>query len=80
MPSEAQKYCDYARECVRLAGHADSAEVRDKLLDLARVWMQTAVNEDEGARPSVAGHAARTTLIDWQKRRPRRRITPKPGT
>jgi hypothetical protein len=49
MASEANKYHNYARECVRLAGHAHTPEARDKLLDLARVWMDAAVTEEEAA-------------------------------
>jgi hypothetical protein len=54
MPSEAKKYEEYARECVRLAGHADSPEARDQLLDLARVWMDAALTEEEGERRKAA--------------------------
>jgi hypothetical protein len=50
MPSQAKKYEDYARECVRLAGHADRADVRDQLLELARVWMDAAMSEEEADR------------------------------
>jgi len=45
--SEAKKYHDYARECVRLAGRAQTPELRDKLIDLARVWMDAALTEEE---------------------------------
>ena len=54
MPSEAVKYIDYARECVRLAGHAETREARDKLIELARVWMDAAITEQD-----VAGAAKR---------------------
>jgi hypothetical protein len=39
MLSEAKKYHGYAPECVRLAGRAETPELRDKLIELARVWM-----------------------------------------
>ena len=45
--SEAKKYHDYARECVRLAGRAETPELRDKLIELARVWMDAALTEEE---------------------------------
>jgi hypothetical protein len=51
MPAEAKKYQDYARECVRLAGQADTPQLRDKLLDLARIWMDAALTEEETAAP-----------------------------
>jgi hypothetical protein len=66
MPSEAKKYHNYARECVRLAGQAHTPEARDKLLDLARVWMDAAVTEEEAAAvtdpdplqpPALSAHA-----------------------
>ena len=47
MLSEAKKYHSYARECVRLAGQAETPERRDKLIDLARVWMDAALTEEE---------------------------------
>jgi hypothetical protein len=47
MLSEAKKYHDYARECVRLAVRAETPELRDKLIDLARVWMDAALTEEE---------------------------------
>jgi len=42
MSREAQKYRDYARECLRQAEEADTSERRDKLLELARVWADAA--------------------------------------
>jgi hypothetical protein len=58
MPSEAKKYEGYARECVRLAGHADTPEARDQLLDLARVWMDAAMTEEEADKRQAAARAA----------------------
>ena len=42
---EAKKYFAYARECARQADEATSAERRDKLLELARVWTIAALTE-----------------------------------
>jgi hypothetical protein len=39
MLSQAKRYHGYARECVRLAGAAETPELRDRLIDLARIWM-----------------------------------------
>jgi hypothetical protein len=56
MMSEAKKYHGYARECVRLAGAAETPELRDRLIDLARIWMDAALTEEEAqeraTRPS----------------------------
>jgi hypothetical protein len=54
MPSDAKKYADYARECVRLAGQAETPEARDKLIGLARVWMDAAMTEEELTGMQVA--------------------------
>jgi hypothetical protein len=43
---EAQKYHAYARECLRLAEAADKADQREKLIELSRVWMEAALNEE----------------------------------
>jgi hypothetical protein len=62
MPSETEKYQEYARECVRLAGSADTIELREKLLGIARVWMEAVMNEEdaEAMRPSPSrAHAAK---------------------
>jgi hypothetical protein len=50
MASEAAKYLAYAKQCVRLAEHAETPEARDKLVDLARVWMDAAMTEEEAAK------------------------------
>jgi hypothetical protein len=47
MSWEARKYHAYARECSRLAEQADSIEKRNKLLELARVWLDAAIIEEQ---------------------------------
>jgi hypothetical protein len=61
MPSESKKYQDYARECVRLAGHANTTQERDRLLDLARVWMDAAMTEEQAiaAKPEALSSGSR---------------------
>jgi hypothetical protein len=49
MSWRAKKYRGYAIECVRLANHADTIEKRNKLLELARVWMDAALVEEQFA-------------------------------
>jgi len=39
MPA-TKKFQEYARECVRLAGLADTPKLRDQLLEIARDWMK----------------------------------------
>ena len=48
MSSAAKEFEEFARDCVRLAERADTPELRGKLLNLAREWMQ-AVMDDEDA-------------------------------
>jgi hypothetical protein len=50
MGHEAKKYLGYARECVRRAEQAPTEERRGKLIELARVCMAAALNE-EAAKP-----------------------------
>jgi hypothetical protein len=47
MSSEAEKYREYARECARQAQRADVPDLRAKLLDLASMWMEAAMYEEE---------------------------------
>jgi hypothetical protein len=49
MSWEASKYRNYARECLRLAEEADSVDTRNKLLELARVWSDAALLEEQAA-------------------------------
>jgi hypothetical protein len=46
IPFEASKYHAYARECLRQAETADKVETRDKLMELSRVWLEAALNEE----------------------------------
>jgi hypothetical protein len=50
MSCEAKKYHAYARECLQLAEKADRAEVRQKLIELSRVWSEAALNEERHYR------------------------------
>jgi hypothetical protein len=47
MSSTTKEYEEFARDCVRLAGQADSPELREKLLNLAREWMHAAINNED---------------------------------
>jgi hypothetical protein len=43
---EARKYHTYASECLRHAEAADTLDRRKKLIDLSRIWMEAALNEE----------------------------------
>jgi hypothetical protein len=49
MSWEANKYRNYGRECLRLADEANSVDTRIKLLELARIWMDAALLEEQAA-------------------------------
>ena len=38
----------YARDCVKAAGHADTPELRERLFQMAREWMQACMDEEDG--------------------------------
>ena len=46
----AKEFQDYARDCVNKAKQADMPELRDMLLDMAREWMQIAMDEEDWAK------------------------------
>jgi hypothetical protein len=48
----AKEFEEFARDCVRLAERADTPELREKLLNLAREWMH-AVMDDEDAESAA---------------------------
>jgi hypothetical protein len=47
--AEAKKYHAYARDCLRLAETADKLDVRERLIELSRYWMEAALNEERRA-------------------------------
>jgi hypothetical protein len=48
MPND-RECIDYACECIRLAGLTDDAEIRDRLMAMARAWMAMAGREGSDA-------------------------------
>jgi hypothetical protein len=47
--AEAKKYHAYACDCIRLAETADKPDIRERLIELSRVWMEAALNEEKHA-------------------------------
>ena len=45
MGSSAKDFEDFAKDCIRLADQADTPTLRERLLDLARIWKQAAIDE-----------------------------------
>ena len=45
--SSSKEFEGYARDCVRLAGQADTPLLREKLLQMAREWMQAVMDEED---------------------------------
>ena len=58
MSYEAKKYRAYARECLRLAEKTDKTQIREKLINLSRVWLDAALNEErlDNRAPGTASH------------------------
>jgi hypothetical protein len=44
--SEAQKHHAYARECLKAADEATRPDIRNRLIELSRAWMQAALTEE----------------------------------
>jgi hypothetical protein len=47
--SAAKEFEAFARDCVQLAAQADTPELRERLLSMARDWMRAAIEEDDAA-------------------------------
>lgn len=60
MACEGQKYWQYSRECTRQALEAETPELRNQLLDLARMWTEAAVCEELNAKAYVPPSRLRT--------------------
>jgi hypothetical protein len=45
MGSSAKDFEDFTKDCIRLADQADTPTLRERLLDLARIWKQAAIDE-----------------------------------
>ena len=55
MPSgSAHEFEDFARDCVRLDEQADTPELREKLLNLAREWMRAVMDQEDVVTNSQA--------------------------
>ncbi len=50
MPSEAKKYWRYSQECTKQAVEAETEDLRDQLLSLARLWTEAAMCEELSAK------------------------------
>jgi hypothetical protein len=59
MLSEAKKYHAYARECLQMSKNTDSAGTRQALIELAHVWMEAALREEEVLRSASKGQHKR---------------------
>jgi len=66
MPSSAEEFREFAHECLRWAGETKSERHRQVLLEMARTWIQAALEIERALG-----------LID--EGTPLRRTTPRPG-
>jgi hypothetical protein len=60
MRGEAKKYWEYSRECTKQAFEAEVPELRNQLLDLARMWTQAALSKGLNAKRSAAKSSLRS--------------------
>ncbi len=58
MSSEAKKYLDYARECLKLAEKANRPDHREQLIELSKVWMEAAMNKQRHNLNGIARKAS----------------------
>ena len=49
MPSEAEKYWQYSRECTKQAVESETPELQQRLLELARLWTEAAFCDERNA-------------------------------
>jgi hypothetical protein len=45
----------YARDCMKLADQADTPELQEAMINMAREWMQAVMDEEDGTDGSSAG-------------------------
>ena len=62
MSSAAKEFEGFARDCVRLAERADTPELREKLLSLARDWMRAVMEDEDSDCAAQNRRPAVTTL------------------
>jgi hypothetical protein len=62
MSSAAKEFEGFARDCVRLAERADTPELREKLLNLAREWMRAVMEDEDSDCAAQNGRPVVTTL------------------
>ena len=49
---QKKEFEEFAQDCVRLAEQADTPDLREKLLNLAREWMRAAMPNQDLAVPT----------------------------
>jgi hypothetical protein len=62
MSSAAKEFEGFARDCVRLAERADTPELREKLLNLAREWMRAVMEAEDSDCAAQNRRPVATTL------------------
>jgi hypothetical protein len=54
MPTSSEEFREFAQECLRWAGETKSQRHRQVLLEMARTWLQAAVEVEGGLTPEAA--------------------------
>jgi tRNA isopentenyl-2-thiomethyl-A-37 hydroxylase MiaE len=55
LSSEAKQYQAFARDCLQMAEKANDEDVRRRLIELARDWMEAALMEERRRSPLPYG-------------------------
>jgi hypothetical protein len=55
MSSGGKEFEKYARDCALLANRVEKQEYRETLLEMAREWMQAAMEDDEETASGQSG-------------------------
>ena len=77
MSSAAKEFEGFARDCVRLAERADTPELREKLLNLAREWMRAVMEAEDSDCAADRRPVATTRRRDPAEVRP---LAPSPNS
>jgi hypothetical protein len=65
MSKSAKEFEEFARDCVRLAEQADTPALREKLLGLAREWMQAVMDVEDAEAKTGKSPGLQTKAVDW---------------
>jgi hypothetical protein len=63
MPSSPEEFREFAQECLRWAGETKSERHRQDLLEMARTWIQAALEVEGGLGPIAEATPLRSSKL-----------------